>query len=193
MKNCVVYILLLFVGAISTKCRFGEKKKDVISLNQNEVVFKKWLVDTLITLNKEPSKLSEELTNSKQIVADDSLSFSIIKTYKFFSNERVKEPVVTNVLSLLKEYDELPTVNYSLSFSTEELFYTSTVSNLKYYFISEIKGIKIRTAEANIEYKYIRGRLSGKRIQTNSNPLNKTVVIYDFDWNGNKLLKRKVE
>lgn len=192
MKNCMIYFLLFFVGVLGAKCQSGEKKKDLIPLNQQDRIFKKWLVDTLTILNKEPSKLNEKLTSSKIIVADDSLSFNIIKAYEFSSMEGTKGPVVTNILSLLKDYDELPRVNYFLSFNTEELFYTSTSPNLKYDFVSEIKGIKIRTAESNIDYKYIRGRLSGKRIQSNSKAHNKKAILYDFDWNGGKLLKKKL-
>lgn len=191
MKSYLIYLtLLVSTTCFSAQCQ-SEKSNLKIS-NVQDDVFKDWLKDTVATVQKSQRQTEGSLKKVEFVIAPDSLAFDLNKTYQFQSTQKVDKKEVSNVLSLLKDYDELPRASYSLSFITNQSFYPSSVNTLKYDFVNEIQKIKIIEGDVISEYKYIRGRLSGKKVVRKSAP-EIGAVIYEFDWKNDKLVKRKIK
>jgi hypothetical protein len=191
MKCYLIYqTLLVSATCFSAHCQ-SEKSNSKIS-NVQDDVFKVWLKDTVATVQKSERQTEGSFKKIEFVVAPDSLFFELKKTYQFQSIQKVDKKEVSDILSLLKDYGELPTGSYSLSFITNQSFYPSSFKTLKYDFVNEIKKIKIIEGDVISEYKYIRGRLSGKKV-TRKSASEIRAVIYEFDWKNDKLVKRKIE
>ena len=89
----------------------------------------------------------------------------------------------------MDEYNELPTKNFRLIFTTSYYFYPTSIDRLNYEFLFKIKEIKLITNNAISMYYYIRGRLSDKKVKTNSSE----AIMYEFVWVDNKLKKNIVK
>ena len=168
------------------------KSHEVIITNSQDEVFKKWVKDTLNIIKKKPDKLNGGLINVKFKLADDSLLLDEVKSYKYKSGDKITDKTISNVIDLLNEYNELPKSNYELSFTTVTSFSSSPISRLKYDYTFEFESIILKYLDNEIEYKYIRGRLSGKTVRLDDNISGSKKIIYDFVWKDNELVKVRI-
>ncbi|HLP04616.1 MAG TPA: hypothetical protein VK152_04225 [Paludibacter sp.] len=76
----------------------------------------------------------------------------------------IKDTSISKILSILKEYKEIPTKDFILSFRNVVSYYPSEIPNHRYGFVEDVKDIKIEffNERKTINYEYIRGRLSSK-------------------------------
>ncbi|NQX38627.1 hypothetical protein SAMN05421820_101658 [Pedobacter steynii] len=181
-------LVLIFCCLIIAGC---QSKPTTLTFPEQDEIFKIWLRDTLDVIKKQPDKIGEGLVKSEFKTGEDSLLFDEIKTYEFSAIEGTENNQILNVIALLKKYDEVPRVDYQLSFVVRKSFSPSMVPKLKSEYLFEIQDIIVRTAESTSEYGYIRGRLSGKELSSSKNDSNQTDGTYDFPWQGHKLVKRK--
>ncbi len=195
MKNtrtCLSYFVLLF-GYVTTGSCQSTVKSTAIVMPVQDKLFKQWVKDTTAMIKLNPDVMENGLVKFQIVLEADSLLLSIFKTYEFDSKNKIVNYEISNVISLLREYAELPKGNYKLSFVTEKSFYSSTIKELKYDFDSNLNKIIVKTSHTNTEYKYIRGRLSGKKVlKLDTKVENRNYDLYDFVWIGDKLTKRKL-
>lgn len=105
MKNSLIYLMLFFTAFLNARCQSGKDNEKILDV-QNQV-FKDWLIDTLVVLKKIPERFGGNLTRTEFVIPPDSLSFELIKTYDFNSIQKVDRGEVSDVLSLLNDYDGL--------------------------------------------------------------------------------------
>jgi hypothetical protein len=151
----------------------------------NDLIFKKWIQDTLNILKNDSS------SNKIIEIANDTLSLKIITHYEariIKSNTDSLSEEIKNIFTFLSEYDEIPENNFQLNFSSYYFYYPST-NHLKYDYVFELKDIEILTDKNKTKYDYIRGNLSRKEV-TNLN--NNNVESYNFIWNNDSLAKVKL-
>jgi hypothetical protein len=193
MKNigiCLSYVTLVF-GLTTAGCQSKVEGEAVVAAEQDKI-FKRWVKDTTAMIKMRPDLLINGLVTS-QIILDDSLLFTNLKTYAFDSENKIESDDIANVVSLLREYNELPKNTYTLSFVAEKSFSPSMANGLKYDFNSELKNILVKHSHTYTEYKYIRGRLSGKKVfKGEINYEKKSYDLYDFIGEGDKIIKRKL-
>jgi hypothetical protein len=187
-KATPINLVLIFCCLIIAGC---QSKPTTLTFPEQDEIFKIWLRDTLDVIKTRPDKIGEGLVKSEFKIGEDSLLFDEIKTYEFSAIEGTENNQILNVIALLKEYDEVPRVDYQLSFVVRKSFSPSMVLQLKSECLFEIQNIIVRTAESTSEYGYIRGRLSGKELSSAKNDSNQIDGTYDFLWQGHKLVKRK--
>jgi len=190
IRICSLY-LTIFFGLVTTSSCQTKVENTVIKVSKKDRLFKQWVKDTTAIIKKHPDIISNGLVKSQIVVAEDSLLFSDFKTYEFDSKSIIKNDEISNVISLLREYKELPRDNYKLSFVVGKNYYPSMFDDFKYDFTYELKNISLKTFHTNTEYSCIRGRLSGKKVFKVKN-LDKSTIynLYDFVWEGDKLIKR---
>lgn len=196
MKNITIFLgyLILVFGYLTTASCQSKIKSTAVVIPHQDSLFKQWVKDTTDIIKKKPDKMIDGLVKSQFRVGEDSLSITEQKVYEFDSRYNSNSKEISNVLFLLKEYNEIPRGNYKLSFVSEKFFSSPIITGIKYDLSSELKDILIKTSQEKIEYKYIRGRLSGKKVfKINSSIKNQNYDLYDFDWNKNNLIKRKVK
>jgi len=184
------YLIIIF-GLFTTASCQSKVKSTAIVMPKQDKLFKQWIRDTTAVMNKHLNVISNGLIKSQIVIAPDSLLFSDFKTYEFDSKNMIKNDEISNVVSLLREYDELPSKNYKLSFMVEKNYSPSMSEGSKYDFDSELKNILVKTSQSNTEYSYIKGRISGKKV-FKANVKNKNYNLYDFVWEGDKLIKRRL-
>lgn len=193
MKNigtCLSYLVLVF-GYLTTASCQAKVESTAVIIPEQDKLFKQWVKDTTTKIKKNPDLMLNGLVKSQIVVDADSLLLSDFKTFEFDSKNKIECKEISNVISLLKEYDELPKDNYHLSFVVEKSFSSSMANGLRYDFDSELKNVIVKTFRTNTEYKYIRGRLSGKKV-FKSDIKDENYDLYDFVWEGDKLIKRKL-
>lgn len=183
-------LVLIFCCFVIAGCQSQEKTAAIAFPEQDEI-FKIWLRDTLDVIKKHPDRIGGGLVKSEVKVAEDSLLFDEIKTYEFNAGTETGNKEILNVIALLKDYDEVPKVDYQLSFVVQTSFSPSMVPQLKSDYLFELQNIIVRTVETISEYDYIRGRLSGKKVSPGRKDSNQKEGTYDFLWQGRKLVKRK--
>ena len=92
-----------------------------IDTNNNELQFKKWLVDTI------------PYVKDNFEIQDDSLTFIIEEHHKYeVANREEKESLRGDIISLLKEYSEPPFKDYELEIIKKTYFIPSEISFLVY-------------------------------------------------------------
>ncbi|HWW40025.1 hypothetical protein [Pedobacter sp.] len=195
MKKRILYfgnLLIISICLLIASCH-SKKTNTAINIPKQEQVFKEWLRDTLATIKVNPDKITDGLVKSQFVVADDSLLVSELKDYEFHSKRRSSNKEISNVISLLKEYDEIPKGNFELSFTTKKSYEPSVIADFKYDFVAEMEDIVIQTTQTRTEYNYIRGRLSDKKVQSLLKSADQNDGLYDFIWEHSKLTKRKVK
>lgn len=188
LRATPINLVLIFCWLIIAGC---QSKPTTLTFPEQDEIFKIWLRDTLDVIKKQPDKIGDGLVKSEVKIGEDSLLFDEIKTYEFNTETGTANKEILNVIALLKKYDEVPRVNYQLSFLVHTSFSPSMVPQLKSECLFEIQDIIVRTAESTSEYGYIRGRLSGKELNSAKNDSNQKDGTYDFLWQGHKLVKRK--
>src|ERR1700678_3918224 len=176
-------ILVVFMFYIVCSCGRLEKKSIISDSLQNqvvqeksdtlkdlsEIVFKKWLRDTMALSHfGESNGVIKEKNYIKQIqISQDSLVFIIADNYDLIINSgraiRSNEDVEI-VLSLLKDYDELPTRKFAIKFAINYEYSPTPVVDRIYDLSSYLSGLETRIiGDGTVsKYDYIRGRLSDK-------------------------------
>lgn len=190
IRTCLSYLILVF-GYLTTASCQSKIESTAVILPEQDKLFKQWVKDTTAMIKMNPDSMLNGLVKSQVVVGADSLLLSDFKTFEFDSKNKIECKEISNVISLLKEYDELPKDNYKLSFVAEKSFSSSMANGRKYDFDSELKNVIVKTFHTNTEYKYIRGRLSGKKV-FKSDIKDGSYDQYDFVWDENKLIKRKL-
>lgn len=161
----------------------------VQKLSPTDSSFKKWAIDTIRILNA--TSYDTSLKKISYYFSEDSLTLIISDNYQFvYTHQPNKiDRNCRNLLSLLKEYGELPPLYSNCSFSIKVSFYPSVVKERLYDYVYEWDNIEIKTKNESLKYGYIRGRLNGKKILIN-NP--KDSAYYEFIWKDNTLTKVKM-
>ena len=120
-----------------------------IDTNNNELQFKKWLVDTI------------PYVKDNFEIQDDSLTFIIEEHHKYeVANREEKESLRGYIISLLKEYSEPPFKDYELEIIKKTYFIPSEISSLVYDSWCEFPLIKVSNKNISISYEEIRGRIN---------------------------------
>lgn len=120
-----------------------------IDTNNNELQFKKWLVDTI------------PYVKDNFEIQDDSLTFIIEEHHKYeVANREEKESLRGDIISLLKEYSEPPFKDYELEIIKKTYFIPSEISFLVYDSWCEFPLIKVSNKNISISYEEIRGRIN---------------------------------
>jgi len=203
MKQSFKFFKLLFILIciffISCLRNVNENKNGKVTafVLYNDQEFKHWLKDTLVKLSIWENQKVKNIAKKEIKLGKDSLSLMIEICYSIaFINGKEKEYVekeISNMIDLLNEYDELPKKNFKLSFTYQMFYYPSSIKQLKYEYIYEIKNLEVVENDSNAEFSLIRGRLSGKElIKRNKNGRNDTIEI-DFIWKGDSLIKHKIQ
>jgi hypothetical protein len=165
------------------------------SFERKELIFMKWLVDTLNVLNPSVKNFNLKTSGIKKevIVNPDSLVLSINYIYDFPLNFKVSTPDVQSLLKLLKEYDEYPKGQFALKFKTEYIYNPSPVPELLYDMYDDIADVQIieENGKKISNYDIIRGRINYKRVTTLLTNGDKKEEKIDFFWEGKKLIKEK--
>jgi hypothetical protein len=165
----------------------------VSSLNSNEI-FKNWLKDTLVNLAIWKQEKEMNIAKKEILISKDSLSLTTNVYY--LANISLKEKQtgdISNMIDLFKEYDELPKKDFKLSFLYQMFYYPSTVEQLKYDFIYEIKEVEIVEDDSKSKFTVTRGRLNRKEVESKNINGKKEVIETDFIWNGDILEKKVVK
>ena len=120
-----------------------------IDTNNNELQFKKWLVDTI------------PYVKDNFEIQDDSLTFIIEEHHKYeVANREEKESLRGDIISLLKEYSEPPFKDYELEIIKKTYFIPSEISSLVYDSWCEFPLIKVSNKNISISYEEIKGRIN---------------------------------
>jgi hypothetical protein len=180
IKNMKRIFIIIIALDILLGCK-PNKTNGVQSIYKTNV-FKSWVSDTISFLKKSNANKNYDI-----ILSPDSLSLEILRNYKIKNEEigsnKIKD--IQNVVLLLKEYDEIPKTNYSLSFASKYFYFPSTTSNLKYEYLFELREITTKAENETTTFNYIRGRLSGKKVVLSNGSIKK----YEFNWEGTELKK----
>lgn len=210
-KRIVVSILISSLCCIIISCNAREKVNNDrcsikghlltdTSILKKQVIFKLWLIDTLAKLDTSvlTQRKLEGIVANDIAMMPDSLGLSINLYYDLIvgSNKNTKEESYPEkLLSLLNEYNEYPKPDSKLKF-TVNLFYTpSPVIGLARDLLVELNNIEVVDLNDKVvsKYTFIRGRLSDKTVTTVD---KKGITMKDyinFIWEGNKLVKRKLQ
>lgn len=155
-------ILLVIIIITSIAC----KKSEVLKSEEKEVdknlIFKKWLNDTLNVINSKNDINKSEITISK-----DSLYLTILKKHErelIKSNSINNDKEIAYGIDLLKKNNELPSKDFYLTLEIEYDYFVSNVENLKKDFDTNINVFIIESTSNKIEYNFLKGNLVDKRL-----------------------------
>ena len=175
--NVSTYVFLFVLLSLIFSC--NSNLKTSYNIEKPNDRFKYWLNDTLNSLKK-----NKQLVD--YFITPDSLSFTTKKMFKITPDDKINnDSVVSVMLELLKEYDEMPNGGYSLSFEYEEFYYPSENSKLKYEMIYEIKNFVVLENNCTHEYMFNRGSLMGKIKQCGKHSKERV----EFRYTDDKLIK----
>ncbi|MFN0189711.1 MAG: hypothetical protein ACKVQV_13505 [Bacteroidia bacterium] len=204
-KNKLFLLCLTFYGLLLFSCSNSNKNKNEINYqvnkydstiaktNKPEEVFKSWLKDTLINLSNWKTKTENDVPKKDVLLSNDSLLLTIETYYStFIVNSMAQSGEVSNIIDLLKEYDEMPNKSFTLSFLYQKFYSPPSVEQLKYDFIYEIKDIQIAEVNSKTNFCFIRGRLSGKELIKESKNGKQELIKTDFIWQGDTLIKKRI-
>jgi hypothetical protein len=178
--NVSTFIFLFVLLSLFFSC--NARLKTSSNIEKPNERFKYWLKDTLNSIKK-----NKQLVD--YFIAPDSLSFTIKKVFKITHADKINnDSVVSVMLELLKEYDEIPNEDYNISFEYEEFYYPSEISKLKYEMIYEIKNFVVFENNCTHEYTYNRGSLIGKIKQCGKYSKER----FEFRYTDDKLTKIKI-
>ncbi len=200
MKTPQLLLVIIFLMILSSCSKQIEKRvkepeilidSTIVNGKEYDFVFKSWLKDTLITLSSWKSKLEDGIEKKNFSVESDSLTLTIEVYYK--SDVNIKSHIeISNMLDLLKEYGELPKKGF-ISFRYEHLYFPSSVVQLDYEYSYEISDILIELSQhERKKYNFIRGRINNKEVVASDENGNSKIERYDFIWEGDKLIKKKL-
>lgn len=196
-----IVICLVLVNTFSFSCTnnsateniSGQRNKgELLSVDTNSFneTFKDWLKDTLIHLYSWQKQSDIDITKKEIELGKDSLSLTTSTYYSTqISDKKKLKGEILNMIDLLKEYDELPRNHFQLSFQYQMFYYPSSVEQLRYDFVYEIKNIQIVEDSSKSKFKFIRGRLGGKEVEKKNRHGKKEIVKTDFIWKDDKLIK----
>lgn len=194
MSRIIGFLILLLCGVAclqTTKENVNKHEKAAAILPEvstSDSSFKQWAIDTIRKLSA--IHYDSSLKKIRFQLSEDSLILVISENYQFVYNQFGKlDRNCRNLISLLKEYEELPAVNSDCSFSIKTTFYPSVSKEWRYEYVNEWDNITIKELKKTYKYGYIRGRLHDKKVLSN-NP--KDSAYYEFLWEGNKLIKKKM-
>ncbi|MEO8147740.1 MAG: hypothetical protein ABI723_08900 [Bacteroidia bacterium] len=194
----VVFYILLYSSFhwscadnhINEKTNRPITKTGTLSELHSERVFKTWLRDTLPYLYNWQRQEQENIVNKEITLGKDSLTLETNTFYEASINHNEKlSGQISNVIYLLKDYNELPLNDFKLSFVDYMFYWPSSVEEMKYDYIFELKNIQVLEGDSRIEYTYIRGRLSNKVLFKKGQSGKQEVIKTDFIWKGDSLMK----
>jgi hypothetical protein len=170
------------------------------SILKKQDIFKLWLIDTLARLDTSilTQRKLEGIIANDIAVMPDSLGLSMNLYYDLIigSNKNIKEESYPDkLLSLLNEYNEYPKQDSKLKFTVNYFYSPSPVPGLARDLLVELNNIEVVELNDKVvsKYTFIRGRLSDKtvtRVDKNGIPIKEYI---NFIWEGNKLVKRKLQ
>lgn len=201
MKRVIrIIAVFVLVGTYLLGCRNEEQKinsevTDTISTQRNnyEQIFKTWLKDTLPNLYKWQITNEANIIKKEVLLDNDSLRLNTNCYYAVSIDETKNKNLpneIVNMIELLKEYDELPKKDYSLSFVYKMDYSPSVVEQLKHDFIYDINNIVVEELGSKTNYSYIRGRFSNKQVIRKRKGDNLDTMNINFIWDGDKLIKK---
>jgi hypothetical protein len=175
-----ILIFLLFAISCSHSSNHPVElsgKEDALKVNE----FKKWLRDTLQTLNRK--------TEGTEVIVGDSESLTLRFHYNFTIDKPADADTNDLAIDLLKQYNEIPKGKFILNYIRKEYYRPSYAEGLIYECTTDVPQLEVKdlTNNALISYSYIRGRLSGK--VTNRNQQAKES---EFIWLDDSLIKRDI-
>jgi hypothetical protein len=203
MKNyCKLFILffvllsLFHLSCINNNANKNKDNHKNISDSMNSLVmnsdqiFKNWLKDTLIYLYNWQKEKETNIVKKEIYISDDSLSIKTNSYYATLINGSEQQTgEISKIIDLLKEYEELPLKSFKLSFVYYVFYQPSSVEQLRYDFVKEIKDLEIIEGDIKSNFSYIRGRLSGKEVTKNGSSGKQEIIKTDFIWKGDTLVK----
>ncbi|UPT65899.1 MAG: hypothetical protein M0D57_15495 [Sphingobacteriales bacterium JAD_PAG50586_3] len=207
MNRYLLIPTLLIVLVACTNERQSDITQTKDSLSEKKAIenssyykdFRAWVNDTLKQINKGNNPTEDEAFLSMDIIqSPDSMELVIRKLYKVDIPSNSYSPKAKEIISLLKEYDEMPANGNTIIFYDVHEYHRSMIPELKreaYSYYDNIrvfatrKGNKINPNQQKnrTEYSYLRGRLSGKKEYVD----NREVASYSFIRQNNILIKRK--
>ena len=157
-------VLICFVFPILFGCQNNKDAKNITSKNLNELIFKKWLKDTICILKKENhSRYNKEIR-----ISSDSLSMDIEKRFDEKIDPKnvlkIKNKELGYVMDLLDRNHDLPKDQFRLKFVISSYYSVSMVNQLKYEYDSEIKSLHVIKGNQIEKYKFLKGNLIEKKI-----------------------------
>lgn len=155
-------ILLVIIVITSIACKKSEVLKTGIKEVDKNLVFKKWLNDTLNVINS-----TNDITKSELTISKDSLYLTIVKKHE---RELIKSNLINNDkeisygIDLLQKNNELPSKDFYLTLEIEYDYFVSNVENLERDFDTNINVFIVESASNKIEYNFLKGNLVDKRV-----------------------------
>jgi len=155
-------ILLVIIVITSIACKKSEVLKTEIKEVDKNLVFKKWLNDTLNVINS-----TNDITKSELTISKDSLYLTILKKHE---RELIKSNLINNDkeiaygIDLLQKNNELPSKDFYLTLEIEYDYFVSNVENLERDFDTNINVFIVESASNKIEYNFLKGNLVDKRV-----------------------------
>lgn len=164
MLKKIILVSLIFL--IFINCKYKEEKI-ITPKNKNELIFRKWLRDTINVLNKE-----NQLDYKREMnISTDSLSMDIVKTFdEKISPEnihKIKNKELIYAMDLLSRNHDLPEDKFRLKLVITSYYSVSMVEQLKYEYDSEIKMFNVIKKNTIEEYKFLKGNFIEKKILKN--------------------------
>lgn len=187
----LVIPLVCFVACSGGAQQVNDKGAMAQKLSLEEIKFKEWLKDTLVVFaGAAVNKIPNGTMTYK--VRNDSLQFDVYTKYQFTYDRdyKQKDDEIGGMISLLKEYKEMPGLNSKISFTVHFSYYPSSIEQLRAAFVEEVEDILVDKDDELIEYGYIRGRLGDKVIKDKKTGAEKG--YYKFIWHSDSLIKEKM-
>lgn len=165
---------------------------------RKQLMFKKWLIDTLKILDTAIVNFNNKSQGIKKgfSIASDSLGLSVKNIYDlpFYSNTFKKSDEVQKLLSVLKDYNENPQGQYILRFKVDYYFTPSPVPKLLYDMTLDMEDVQVseQHGKKNTRYEIVRGRISEKHVSTLLKDGSQKEERINFLWKGSKLIKEPI-
>lgn len=173
-------------------------KGTYLDTTEKNLIFKKWLVDTLKIIDTLNTKVQSANVGKIEnvIVSKDSLDLSVVRRYAIIyplDSSHKLDVNLTLVLSLLDQYGELPKSGSKIQFDILYYYTVSPVPQLSYDLSVEIKRLLVIdiSKTINSEYSIVNGRLDHKIVTFLKEKDVKKTEYIDFIWNNDMLVKKR--
>ena len=155
-------LILSTLFLILQACTSAADKKEFNNVvDTNEIVFKRWVRDTLPSI-----KTKDSLFFSEVSINDDTTLMEIKKHYKLkvVSVGNYNNSDLVYAFSLLEREHLLPTTPFSLNLDVNYIYIVSFVGT-KYDYKTEIGNFEVITEKEVMDLSYVKGNLVDKKIK----------------------------
>ena len=157
-----VQLILSTLFLILQACANDAHKNELNNVaDTNEIVFKRWVKDTLPSI-----KTSDSLFFSDVNINEDTTLMEIKKHYKLkvTSVGNYKNSDLVYAFSLLQREHLLPTTSFFLNLDVNYIYMVSFVGT-KYDYKTEIDSFDVITEKEVMNLSYVKGNLVDKKIK----------------------------